>query len=143
MLHNKDMFNGSESDLPTKMETQHLCTSAAVIINNLQHFLTEASTQLGLNWASLVILATLASPQISYLSCREIIQTTGLDRCWVYRKLRILTQRGLIDSVQQRISPNQKRALYAVNGKGRFYLTQALTANGVRTIKAYEARSVE
>jgi DNA-binding MarR family transcriptional regulator len=123
------------------MNAEYSSTKAAEIISNLKHFMKDTSGELGINWGAFVILATLASPGISYLSSTEIIHTTGMDRCWVYRNIRSLSRRGLIDFVEHQGPRNQVRALYSINGKGSFYLTRALLPNGIRMIKAFEGRS--
>jgi hypothetical protein len=112
---------------------------AAETVTNLQRFMKEAPQEIGINWAAFVILAALASPDVLYLTSTEIIQKTGLNRGWAYRNIRILVLKGLIDSVKQiGSSGNQARALYSINGKGNFYLTQAVSPNGIGIIKALE-----
>lgn len=112
-------------------------TAEAVI--SLEHFMKRAPRELGLNSAALVILATLALPGVAYLSATEIIEKTAGNRCWVYHSLRMLLAKGLVDSLKQhRTSRNQVRTLYSINGKGIFYLTQALRPDGITKIKAFE-----
>lgn len=122
------------------MDADHSSAKAADTITSLQHFLKNAPRELGMDRAAFVVLATLASADVAYLSAAELIERTGMNRGWVYRHIRILMQKGLIDSVEQRGSRNQVRALYTVNGKGSFYLGQALKSNGIMVIKAFERR---
>lgn len=114
--------------------------NAADTITHLQRFMKDAPGELGMSWTAFTILAAIASSGISYLSPKEIIEKTGMNRCWAYRNIRLLLRKRLIDSVEQRGPRNQVRTLYAVNGKGSFYLTQALRPNGLSMIKALEGR---
>jgi DNA-binding PadR family transcriptional regulator len=118
-----------------RKEPDHSCVKAAETITLLQRFMKDAPRELGLSWAAFVILGALASPGVAYLSSTEIIQSTGLNRGWGYQNIRMLLRKGLVDSVEQRGPCNHVRTLYALNGKGAFYLTQALRPNGVSMIK--------
>lgn len=122
------------------IEAGHSSAKVAETIITLQYFMKNAPRELGMSWAALVILATLRSNDVAFLSTAEIIERTGLNRGWVYRNIRILSRRGLVDSVEQRRRRNLAQKLYTVNGKGTFYLTQALRPNGVSMIKAFEGQ---
>ena len=50
----------------------------------------------------------------------------------------MLSRKGLVDSNKQPGSRHQIQALYSINGKGRFYLMQAVIKNGIDMIKAFE-----
>lgn len=121
------------------MESEYSCAKAGETINNIHHFMKGASRELGINWGQIVILANLASPDLAYVSTPDLIRKTGMDRCWVYRNIRKLLFQGLIDSIKHPASlGRQGRALYTINGKGAFYLTQALMPNGISLIKALD-----
>lgn len=126
MLNNANMLNESK---------------AAEIISHFQLFMRQAPGELGMNWSAFVVLATLASADAGYLSAAEIIERTGMNRGWAYRSIRVLSLKGLVDSVEQRGPRNQVRVLYTVNGKGSFYLTNALSPNGISMIKAFEGQN--
>lgn len=120
------------------VQPDHSSTKAAETVINLQRFMKDSSREFGLNWAAFVILATLASPDVPYLSSSELIQRTGLNRCWGYKTIRMLLQKGLIAFVEQRGHGNRVRKLYAGTGKGKFFLAQTLKPNGIRLVKAFE-----
>lgn len=122
------------------IEADHSSAKAGETIITLQYFMKNAPRELGLGWSALVILATLASDDTGYLSAAEIIKRTAMNRGWAYGNIRLLLHKGLIDSVKQPGPRNRAMALYSINGKGTFYLTQALRPNGVALIKAFESR---
>lgn len=115
-------------------------SKAFEMISHFMLFMRDAPGEIGMNWSAFVVLATLASADAGYLSAAEIIERTGMNRGWAYRSIRLVSRKGLVDSVEQRGPRNQVRALYTVNGKGSFYLKQALMPNGIRTVRAFETR---
>jgi DNA-binding MarR family transcriptional regulator len=116
----------------------HSSIKAAETITLLQHFMKDAPREFGLNWSAFVVLATLASADVAYLSSAELIERTGMNRGWAYRNIRLLLHKGLITSVKQRGTRNQVRALYSVNGRALFWLQQSFKPNGIALIKAFE-----
>jgi hypothetical protein len=109
------------------------------IVKNIEHFRKSGQHELGLNWSQVVILSHLADDNVTFLSTSEIITATEMDRCWVYRNLKQLRSKHLVDcAAQARCASHKARVIYSINGKGTFYLTQLFVPNGVNTIKAFE-----